>query len=174
VAKNNFEKCLAITLREEGGFVNNPADPGGMTNLGVTKNQWEKYVGHEVTEEDMRALTPAIVSPFYQKMYWNVVDGDNLPIGFDLCVFDFAVNAGPGRSAMKLQEMLCVTQDGGIGPITISKLQEYETAHGQQTTIMNFQNIRTQYYESLPGFGTFGKGWLRRVNEITALALNMH
>ena len=51
----NFDNVLRIVLREEGGFVNNPADPGGMTNLGVTKRVWEEFVGHAVDEAAMRA-----------------------------------------------------------------------------------------------------------------------
>jgi lysozyme family protein len=61
--KENFESCLKSVLHHEGGYVNHPADPGGMTNLGVTKRVWEEWVGHEVDEKTMRGLTPEIVGP---------------------------------------------------------------------------------------------------------------
>ena len=65
--KENFEVALKALLKHEGGFVNHPADPGGMTNLGVTKKVWEEFVGHAVDEQAMRNLTPETVAPLYKK-----------------------------------------------------------------------------------------------------------
>ena len=78
---DNFDKCLALVLKSEGGFVNNPADPGGMTNLGVTKTVWEEWVGHQVDEKAMRALTPADVAPMYKAKYWMACYAPQLKIG---------------------------------------------------------------------------------------------
>jgi lysozyme family protein len=61
--KKNFDHCLELLLSHEGGFVNHPKDPGGMTNLGVTRATYEQFVGRHVTEDEMRALTPEIVAP---------------------------------------------------------------------------------------------------------------
>lgn len=93
--KNNFEQCLALVLRSEGGFVNNPKDPGGMTNLGVTKATYESYVGRSVDADEMKGLTPDTVAPLYKKMYWDKVRGDDMPAGVDYALFDLAVNSGP-------------------------------------------------------------------------------
>ena len=93
--KSNFEKALAHILESEGGFVNHPKDPGGMTNLGCTKAVWEEFVGHPVSEADMRALTPASVAPLYKRKYWDKVAGDDLPAGLDYAVFDAAIISGP-------------------------------------------------------------------------------
>jgi lysozyme family protein len=65
--KENFDDALKAILKHEGGFVNHPKDPGGMTNLGVTKKVWEAWVGHAVDEKAMRALTPEVVGPMYKK-----------------------------------------------------------------------------------------------------------
>ena len=81
--KSNFEDCLARVLASEGGFVNHPKDPGGMTNLGCTKATWEEYVGHPVSEADMRALTPDDVAPLYKRKYWDRASCDLLPSGLD-------------------------------------------------------------------------------------------
>ena len=81
--KENFDEALKTILKHEGGFVNHPSDPGGMTNLGVTKKVWEEWVGHPVDEKAMRALTPEIVSPMYRKKYWDAVKGDDMPDGLD-------------------------------------------------------------------------------------------
>ena len=81
--KENYQTALNNVLRSEGGFVNNPKDPGGMTNLGVTKRTYEQYVGHPVDEETMRGLTPETVAPLYKQMFWDAVRGDDLPDGLD-------------------------------------------------------------------------------------------
>ena len=99
--------------------------------------------------------------------------GDELPNGLDLCVFDFGVNAGPGRSAKFLQTMIGTVADGGIGPNTLKKLGEYVEKNGIEQCIEDFQGARQDYYENLSTFATFGKGWTRRVDETTELAMSM-
>ena len=173
MSADNFETCLELILHHEGGYVNHPSDPGGMTNLGVTKRVYESWVGREVDEEEMRSLTPELVAPLYKKNYWDRLKGDQLPAGLDLCVFDWGVNSGTGRAAKKLQEMIGTTVDGGIGPNTLRVLNEYIEEHGLEDTIVNYQSIRQDFYESLSTFDTFGRGWTRRTTETTATALSM-
>ena len=108
--KANYNKCLETILHHEGGYVNHPKDPGGETNLGVTKLVYEEWGG----KKDMRDLTVEDVAPIYKKNYWDRLKGDSLPDGLDLCVFDFGVNAGTGRSAKYLQKMIGTVADGGI------------------------------------------------------------
>jgi len=72
--KENFNEALKAILKHEGGFVNHPKDPGGMTNLGVTKKVWEEWVGKPVDEKAMRALTPEVVGPMYRKKYWTPLE----------------------------------------------------------------------------------------------------
>ena len=110
----NYDKCFELLLHYEGGFVNNPHDPGGMTNLGVTKKAWEAFIGREVDEEEMRALTPEVVGPFYKSHYWDKCHCDDLPAGVDAVVFDAAVNSGPGNAAKWLQHSVGVNADGAI------------------------------------------------------------
>ena len=165
----NYDKCLETILHHEGGYVNHPKDPGGETNLGVTKRVYEEFGG----TKDMKDLTVEDVAPIYKKGYWDKMKGDELPNGLDLCVFDFGVNAGPGRSAKYLQTMIGTVADGGIGPNTLAKLAEYVEKHGLAPAIDNFQEARQGYYEKLSTFATFGKGWTRRVDETTQLAKTM-
>ena len=115
--KSNFDDSLDRVLATEGGFSNHPSDPGGMTNLGCTKAVWEEFVGHLVSEADMRALTPDLVAPLYKRKYWDKVSGDQLPKGLDYAVFDAAINSGAGRAAKWLQEVVGVVADGAIGEI---------------------------------------------------------
>ena len=170
---SNFDECLQIILHHEGGYVNHPKDPGGMTNLGVTKRVYEDWVGYAVSEHTMQNLTEEDVAPIYKKNYWDRVKGDDLPEGLNLCVFDFGVNAGTGRAAKYLQVMIGTVADGGIGPNTSRALDEYVSLHGLNETIEKYQENRQRYYEKLKTFKTFGSGWTRRVNETTQSALKM-
>jgi len=169
MASANYDKCLETILHHEGGYVNHPKDPGGETNLGVTKRVYEEWGG----TKDMKDLTVEDVAPIYKKNYWDKMKGDDLPAGLDLCVLDFGVNAGPGRSAKYLQTMIGTVADGGIGPNTLRALSTYIDAEGVEGAIKNFQAARQSYYESLSTFETFGRGWTRRVDETTELALSM-
>src|SRR5210317_628509 len=144
MAKENYQACLDIILHHEGGYVNHPKDPGGETNLGVTKRVYEDFGG----TKDMKDLTVEDVAPIYEKNYWGRMKCDDIPAGLDLCVF-------------------------GFGPNTLRKLGEYIDEHGIENAIKNFQAARQSYYESLSTFETFGRGWTRRVDETTELALSM-
>ena len=167
MASENYDKCLELILHHEGGYVNHPKDPGGETNLGVTKRVYEEWGG----TKDMVDLLVEDVAPIYEKNYWGRTKCDDLPSGLDLCVFDFAVNAGPGRAAKYLQEMIGTTVDGGIGPNTLRALGNYIESEGTAAAVRNYQAMRQEYYESLSTFETFGRGWTRRVDETTEEAL---
>jgi len=167
--KDNFPKALAAVLVHEGGFVNNPADPGGMTNLGCTKAVWEEHCGHPVDEKVMRALTPNDVGPLYKRKYWDKVCGDDLPSGVDYVVFDAAINSGPGRAAKWLQACVGVEPDGGIGPKTLAAVR----AADPKQLVQDYAKRRLSFMMDLPTWGTFGKGWTRRVNEVEATGLKM-
>jgi lysozyme family protein len=169
--QSNFELCLAKMLAHEGGFVNHPQDPGGMTNLGVTKRVWEEWVGHEVDEKQMRALTPETVAPLYKRKYWDAVRADDLVAGVDYCVFDVAVNSGPGRAIKFLQSSVGVTPDGGFGAITLAAVKDAE--EDPTRLIELYCAKRLEFLQSLKTFETFGKGWSRRVAEVKDAALKM-
>ena len=166
---SNWQKSFELMLKSEGGYVNNPADPGGMTNLGVTKATWENWVGRESDEAEMRGLTPEKVEPLYKKKYWDAVRGDELPMGLDYLMFDFAVNAGAGRAIKTLQTAVGVTPDGGFGPMTMAAVQAVDP----NELIERFSQAKEDFYRSLTTFATFGKGWLNRVADVKVKASAM-
>ena len=165
----NFRDCLDLVLASEGGFVNHKLDPGGITNLGVTKKVWEEWIGHPATEKDMKELTPAIVAPMYEMRYWRTSYCEKLPRGLDLLVFSMAVNAGAGRSVKLLQDAIGVVADGVIGPNTMARINEANV----ETLIDKFSEARTAYYKGLKLFPVFGSGWLNRTNKERLEALDM-
>lgn len=167
--KDNFDAALKAILHHEGGYVNHPADPGGMTNLGVTKRVWEEWVGHEVDEKAMRGLTPEMVAPLYKVKYWDKIKGDELPMGVDYCVFDAAVNSGPGRAAKWLQACVDVEPDGGIGPKTLAAVAAFDP----KELVEDYAKRRLSFLMDLKTWPTFGKGWGRRVAEVQTSASTM-
>ena len=156
-----FEQCLKTVLKSEGGLVNHPKDPGGLTNLGVTRKTWEAWKGRGVTEAEMSGLTPADVAPLYLQRYWNASSANKLPVGLDLLVFDHAVNAGPGRAVRMLQTVLGVAPDGIFGCQSMDALK----GRSVMDLLHTYSAYRESYYRSLPTFGVFGRGWLRRVKD---------
>lgn len=162
----NWDRCLRHVLKDEGGYVNHPRDPGGRTNLGVTQRVWEVYIGHKVTEEEMRALTVEKVKPLYKRNYWDACNGDFLPLGVDLVVFDYAVNSGVARSLKTLQKVVGTEADGRAGPDTMRALQDYINRQGPRGLIDALCESRMKFLRALGTWNDFGKGWTRRVARV--------
>ena len=165
----NFEQCLALVLKSEGGYTDNPKDPGGRTNLGVTQKVWESWVKRDVTEAEMKALGPQDVAPLYKTNYWDKISGDSLPLGIDYATFDMAVNSGVGRAAKNLQQVLGVGADGQIGQATISACE----AANPRDVATGICEKRLAFLQSLPTYDTFGRGWSNRVAAVEKAAFDM-
>jgi len=161
----NFELCLSHLLQHEGGYVNHPQDPGGRTNLGVTQAVWEDWIDRSVSEDEMKALTPAKVAPLYRELYWDRIKADSLASGLDYCVFDAAVNSGVNRAVKWLQTIANVPADGIVGAET---LKAAKTA-----SIEKYCAHRMEFLKGRSNWPTFGKGWERRVREVEKIALDM-
>lgn len=165
----NFKKALAHVLGHEGGFSDHPRDPGGATNLGVTLRTWQDWLRRPVAVAQLQKLTPEDVAPLYEKKYWRIAGCDSLPSGLDYLVFDFAVNAGPGRAVKTLQTAVGATPDGVLGPKTLAAI----SALGIEKTIERFTEERLKFYRSLHTFDVFGRGWTRRTEEAESIAKTM-
>lgn len=171
--KLNFTPSLDRVFASEGGYVDNPKDPGGATNMGITRKTlaaWRKITPYTaLPKSEVQALTKTEAGAIYKAGYWDVVCGDSLPAGLDYAVLDFAVLSGPFRAAATLQECLGVAQDGQIGPLTIAAAN----AANLKTLIDTYSSKRLTFLRSLSGFPTFGKGWSTRVASVRAAALDM-
>lgn len=167
--KDNWEQCFAYLLREEGGFSNLKTDPGGMTNLGVTKRVWDAYTGGNATEAEMRSLTPAMVEPLYKKKYWDVIQGDLLPMGVDYTLFDYGVNSGPVRAIREAQKICMVTADGVLGPNTLAAIKSVDAL----SLCDEINDNRLSFLQGLSTWQYFGKGWGARVARVKARSEQM-
>ena len=162
-----FDKCLKMLLKHEGGYVNHPDDPGGETNLGVTKKVYEAFGG----TKDMRDLTVEDVKPIYKKNYYDRFACDELEQispGLAWSTFDMCVNSG-SRGAKILQKVVGANPDGAIGKRTMALVK----GQNPKYMIERYAELRQQFYEGLKTFKTFGKGWTRRTKETKEQSLDM-
>jgi lysozyme family protein len=165
--QERFDRCLAEVLRFEGGFVDDPRDPGGATNFGVTRAVLSEALGRAASVQDVAAMSQAQAAEIYRRRYWAMASCAELPAGLDLLVFDMAVNMGPCAAARLLQDGLGIAVDGVIGLQTLARAAGTPATE----TIRAVSELRRGRYRSLPGFATFGRGWLRRTDAVEALAL---
>ena len=171
--KENFDASFDRIIKSEGGYVNDSADNGGETNLGVTIGAWGAYLGRAIQPGEMKALTREQVKPFYRQMYWDKVRGDDLPTGVDYAVFDFSVNAGIGRASKFLQRAVNTIDDGVIGPGTLALVAKASS----KTLLENFSKQKEDFYRGLVEKNAsqqkFLKGWLARVDHVHDDAIDM-
>jgi lysozyme family protein len=176
-ADARFTACLEIVLAEEGGYVDNPADPGGATNLGITRRTlaaW-RHVSPEtaLSKDAVMALTREEASEIYRANYWWACGGDSLPAGLDLVVFDYAANSGPARAIRALQAALGVAADGIVGPVTLGAVAARVRSGGLAALSGQICDARLTFLQRLTSFATFGRGWTGRVARIRQAALAM-
>ena len=164
----NFATSLGYTLRSEGGFVNNPRDPGGATNKGVTQSVYDGWRrSHGLPTQSVRLISGEELTGIYRLQYWDRFRGDDLPSGVDYAVFDFAVNSGVMRAAEHLQSILHVTVDGNIGAQTINAARGVNDKAG---LIAKICSDRLSFLKSLATFKFFGNGWTVRDHAVLAQA----
>ena len=162
-----FEVCIPRILAHEGGYVNDPQDPGGATNRGITLATFRAHVNPNGTAEDLKRLTEAQAVKVYKAQYWDAVSADKLPVGVDYAVADFAVNSGPARAAKYLQRVVGAAQDGKIGPATLAAVASVSPA----SVVEAITADRMTFLRGLKTWGRFGKGWTKRVQDVRRLAL---
>ena len=158
--RENFDNALEWVLTHEGGFVDHPEDPGGATMQGVTQRVYDGFrrrMGDPI--RPVKRIETHELRSIYRAQYWDVVMGDALPGGLDYAVFDYAVNSGPAQAVRDLQRVLGVAVDGIMGNVTLGAAQEAASDYA----ISNLCRRRMDFLRQLRTWGTFGRGWTRRV-----------
>ncbi len=169
MSANNYDEALRRLLVHEGGYGNDPADPGGPTNFGITLADYRKYINADGVAANVQAMTVEQAKAIYRARYWNAVHGDELPPGVDYAIFDYGVNSGVSRAIKVLQRLVGVAVDGEIGPDTLAAAR----ARDPKVLVGAIQDERLAFLKGLSTWPTFGKGWSRRVAEVRAAALQM-
>jgi lysozyme family protein len=170
MAQNNFAVCLPFTLKEEGGYSNDPHDPGGATMEGITQAEYDAWrVAHGQSKQPVKQIADDEMKAIYLAQYWNQVRGDTLPAGVDLTEFDYGVNSGPVKAVKSLQTALGVAVDGHFGVLTADALSTADPA----TLIKKITDERLTFLKALANFKYFGTGWTARVARIEAESIAM-
>jgi len=165
-----FDTCLSFTLAEEGGFVDNPEDPGGATFKGITLKSLRNYLKAPKTPVSvLRGLDEVSIAKFYRSQFWIPDQCGAVPPGIDLMLFDFGVNSGEQRPVPMMQWILGVDNDGDIGP----KTQAAIGAWSASDLIGALRDAQEAYYRGLEKFGTFGDGWLSRLSRRYTLGIRL-
>lgn len=167
---SNFDRALPLVLAHEGGLVDHPKDPGGRTNRGVTQRVYDAFRRRKSSPtRAVDHITDAEVREIYRVQYWDAIRGDELPAGVDYAVFDYAVNSGAAQAARDLQRAIGESADGSIGQRTI------DATYGSsaQLIVGELCDRRLAFLRRLKTFGTFGRGWTRRVEGVRKAATAM-
>ena len=151
-----FDEAFDRLLGHEGGYVNDPRDPGGETNWGISKRSYPQLDIKALTRDDARAI--------YRRDFWAAVGNAHPAISFQ--VFDFSVNSGIGTALRKLQQAVGVADDGHWGPVSQAALAGLEV----NDVLLRFLGLRLKFMASLKAFDVFGRGWARRIADNLAFA----
>jgi uncharacterized protein (TIGR02594 family) len=171
-----FDEALAHVLEMEGGYGDDPFDPGGPTNFGITLEVFARWRGEtldatsrERLKDALKRISPDVVREIYLKRYWTPARCADLPPAIAFMHFDASVNHGVGTAIRILQEALGVDRDGEIGPMTLAAVLRQPV----ETTLEAYAELRRRRYRALAQFWRFGRGWLRRVETTRTRALTI-
>jgi lysozyme family protein len=154
-----FDTAFAFVIGAEGGYVDDPRDPGGKTKYGISQRAYPLLNIAALTLEDAKAI--------YLRDYWEPAGCDQLPAGIATALFDSAVNQGIKPAIKFLQRALRVDDDGIIGPATIAAAEKA----GPDSLITNFCVERALHYASLSTFDVYGRGWMRRLFHVARVTV---
>jgi len=144
----DFDTAFDRLIGHEGGYVNNPADPGGETKFGISKRSYP--------DVNIAALTLADAKAIYRRDFWQPLADAHPAVRFQ--AFDFAVNSGIQTAIRKLQAAIGVADDGHWGPISAARLAEMDVSD----VLMLYIAERLDFWRKLRTFQTFGAGWAGR------------
>lgn len=174
-----IDDLLEDLLRREGGYVNNPSDRGGPTNLGITQKTLAAYYGRPASIEDVKRITPELAKEIYQRIYLDGPGIHTMPEPIQPALFDAAVNSGPRRSIEWLQQVLNyagygpLQADGAVGPATRAAAVKAQGEMGAML-LAALVDQRRAFLEDLmrgdPSQEKFRRGWIRRLLEFMRAA----
>lgn len=169
MAVDGFARALPRVLAYEGGKVDDPRDPGGRTNQGVTQVVYTAWrTRKKQPARDVYLMTDSERDAIYRAQYWDAVQGDKLPAGVDFVVFDGAVNSGPKQSIKWLQRALGVEADGVLGTVTLAAV---EGVIDHDALVGDIVDRREAFLRALKTFKTYSRGWLSRTANVRKLGM---
>lgn len=170
----DFQRALVVTLKYEGGFANDPDDPGGATMKGVTAavySSWRMRRG--LPQRSVRLIEQAELEAIYRQEYWGPAGCNDMAWPLSLVVFDFAVNSGVGQAVRVVQRMVGAYDDGNYGPKTHALLLERSAVWGWEESALKVCTARRVFIARIisqnPKLEKFRAGWQKRIEQLEAL-----
>jgi lysozyme family protein len=150
--KKNYNDILNRVLKSEGGYTNDPRDPGGPTNFGITLSDYRAYINRNGNASDVRRMNVDQAKAIYKSKYWDKVNGDSLPSGVDYTVMDYGVNSGVGRA---------------------QRVYNQKKTSDSIRTINAINDERLAFLHRLPTWDHFGPGWNSRVASVRQHSIDL-
>ena len=173
MTKSDFHFCLGVIFPHEGGFTDDPRDPahlgGKSTNMGITQDTLSAWRGYEVTKQEVKELTKPEAVKIYKTWFWDGAKCEKLPRGINLCLFDFAINAGVPQAVKIIQRLVGAKVDGIIGKKTIGAIK----AADQRQLLLDFAEVRIDFYKSCSTWDIHSGGWTDRTYNSRDIGLEM-
>ena len=170
-----FQAAVAWVIGQEGGYTNDPGDPGNWTGGAVGSGQCNGtnfgISAAAYPTLDIAGMTEAEAEAIYAEDYWTPIQGDSLPSGLALVVLDAAVNSGVSQSGVWLQVVVGATTDGNIGPATLAAVSAWQGGAADLCAEVLAQRIAALGED--PDWNTFGLGWSRRCAALAFQAATM-
>lgn len=164
-----YDAAMVRVFADEGGYTNDPVDPGGATNWGITIFDARKYWKADATPNDVRMMPKEVAKDIYKKHYARPMRYDDLPAGFDYSVLDAAINSGVGRAPVWAAKALGLAPTKDINDI----VKPANDAPDKVAAIKSYWAVRLAFLKGLSTFWRFGKGWTRRCVQGEAAAVRM-
>ena len=147
-----FDQVFDKLISHEGGYVNDPHDPGGETKFGISKRSYPAL--------DIASLTLVDAKAIYKRDFWDRAQCDKMPPELAFNVFDAAVNSGIGQAIRWLQRAVGVADDGVVGPLTLASINRENDTSAIRA---RYNGHRLDFMTRLSTWDVFGKGWARRI-----------
>ncbi len=148
-----FDRAVRFVLQQEGGLVDDPHDPGGLTNFGIALAEHP-----HMTADQIRSMTADEAIAIYHADYWVPIQGDSLPLGIDFAALDCAVNQGVRGAIQMMQQAGGVTVDGVLGPETLGALRQIDATD----LLAKFTALRIERYSVQADWRRYARGWTHR------------
>lgn len=172
----NRDACIALMLRLEGGFVDDPHDPGGATKFGITQktlNASHANAALGVLPDNVKDLRPEQASAIYAAVDWADIHGDDLPAPLAALMMNSAVNQGEPTSIGMLQDILGLPRSALMSERTLDAVKTWHSPYmPEQTLAEEFAAHVGAHYAALnANLGRYELGWFRRLLRVYTLAV---
>lgn len=170
MSKENFNAAFEYTIGNEGDFSNDSNDSGGPTRFGITIHDLSRFLGRPATMDEVRTMPIETAQTIYKNWYWDVLSLDQVNSqGVAMAMFDQGLVRGTSTIAKAVQNMVGVTPDAHIGPITLSAINNADAIQLIQQIEDQAIDAFQEIVDANPKDAAFLRGWVNRAHRLLSL-----